>query len=245
MNAAVRAELLKLRTTRTVLVLLAAMTALVLLAVLLHAFGLPKHDLTDKGAQRRVLIAGQSLGVVFAALVGALSPTTELRHGTLRPTLLAQPNRVTVLTSKAITASIVGLGFGLISSAIAVAVATTALHDRALPLLLSGRDDLQLIVGGAGASALWAVMGTGLGSLVRNQVAAIVGIFIWLQIIENLLIDSAPAVSKFMPGALAQALAGSTQGTLRSPLAAAILLVLYTAGIALAGTAQLARTDIT
>jgi hypothetical protein len=48
-----------------------------------------------------------------------------------------------------------------------------------------------------------------------------------VQIVENLLVDSVPGVSRFMPGALGQAITGQRTGTLHSPELGALLLALY------------------
>ena len=56
MRAAIAAEVLKLRTTRTVLSLFLGMLGLVILAVALHGFGLPARDLAELSSQRLSLI---------------------------------------------------------------------------------------------------------------------------------------------------------------------------------------------
>jgi len=79
MRLQLRAELYKLRTTRAVVGVLAAMVALVTLAVLLHCSGLSLGRLTSRGDQRAVFVdVGVNLGAVFAGLVGALSITSEI-----------------------------------------------------------------------------------------------------------------------------------------------------------------------
>lgn len=113
MRALVRSELLKQRTTWTPLSLFAAMVGLVLLAVLLHAFGLPAGRLGDPRLQLMVLGRGEFLGVLFAALLGALSITAEIRHGTIRPTFLFSPRRVRVVAAKVSVGATIGAGFGL------------------------------------------------------------------------------------------------------------------------------------
>jgi ABC-2 type transport system permease protein len=244
MKDAIAAEFLKLRTTRTGWWLLLVMLGLVVLAVLLHGFGLGKPELGQAHNQLRVLTVGETLGAVFAALLGALSITAELRHGTIRPTFLASPRRSRVIVAKAIVSFFAGAAFGLIATAVAIGIGTAAFGVRGITSQLGSADYLQLLAGGAAASALWAVVGVGVGSLVRNQVAAIVGIFVWLQIIENLLIDSASKVSRFMPGALAQSMAGSKQGALSSPLAALFLLIVYSLLVVLIGGIRTSRTDV-
>jgi len=243
-RAAFGAEVLKLRTTRTVLSLFLAMLGLVVLAVALHGFGLPARDLAELSSQRRVLIAGETVGAVFAALLGAMSITAETRHGTIRPTFLGIPDRRAVVAAKALTSLLLGLALGLVATATAAAVGALAFATRDIPTQLNSADYAQLIAGGALASALWAVIGLGIGSLVRNQVGAIVGIFIWLQIVENLLIDSMPDISRYMPGSLAQAIAGSQIGALGSPVAALLLLIAYAAVVLLIGTTRVVRSDV-
>lgn len=243
MNAALAAELLKVRTTKTTLSLFLAMIGLVLLAVLLHGFGLPARDLAEAPNQMRVLTFGESVGTVFAALFGAMSITAEIRHGTIRPTLLGIPKRERVLAAKAVVAALIGLGFGLAATGTATLVGMAAFSARGIDRQLGGGDYLQLIVGGAGAAALWAVVGLGVGSLVRNQVTSIVGLFVWLLIIENLLIDSVPKFSRYLPGSLSQSIAGSQAGTLHSAGPALILLVAYAALALAAGTTKSVKSD--
>ena len=93
MNAVLRSELLKQRTTRTILQLPLWMIGLVALVVLLHVFSLNVTTLVSRDGQLKVLGWGTSVGALFAALLGALSITTEIRHGTIRPTFLATPRR--------------------------------------------------------------------------------------------------------------------------------------------------------
>lgn len=87
MTAHLRAELLKQRSTRTNVGLLATMVGLVLIAVLLHGYGLPAGNVDSRSKQITVLFAwGEVVGSLFAALLGAMSITGEYRHGTIRPT---------------------------------------------------------------------------------------------------------------------------------------------------------------
>ena len=131
MNAALSAEWLKLRTTRTTLGLLVVLLGLVTLATLLHGLGLKAASLDRADQQLRILAdAGESLGAVFAALAGALAITGEFRHGTIRPTLLAAPRRTTLIAAKAVTSMATGVAYGLIASGTAVASVAIALSAR-------------------------------------------------------------------------------------------------------------------
>jgi ABC-2 type transport system permease protein len=51
------------------------------------------------------------------------------------------------------------------------------------------------------ASALWAALGVGIGAIVRNQVATIVGLFAWVFVVEILLFQYLPGMARYAPGA--------------------------------------------
>jgi ABC-type transport system involved in multi-copper enzyme maturation permease subunit len=245
MRAQLRSELYKLRSTRTVASLVAAMLALVTLAVLLHGFGLPVSRLTSLPDQRGVFIdVGVSLGAVFAGLLGALSITGEIRSGTIRPTLLVTPRRGLVIAAKAVTVLAAGFVAGVISTGAAAGVGGAALASRGLTVQLGAGDYAQLILGGGAAAAMWALIGLGAGAVVRAQVPAIVALFAWLLFVENLFADL-PSAHRFVPGALAQALAGQQRsGILHTPAVAALLLALYAALAVAAGRTATTRRDV-
>jgi ABC-type transport system involved in multi-copper enzyme maturation permease subunit len=244
----VRSELLKQRTTRTTLILMAWMLGLILLVVLLHVFGLSAADLRKASNQPKVYGWGTSIGALFAALLGAISITAEFRTGTIRPTLLATPNRATVLGAKVIAAALAGLLVGLLAEALVSSIASAGLAIRGIHITLSAGDFAQLLAGGAGAAAVWATIGTGVGALVRNQVGAVVGLCVWLLLVESILIGDVPSAAKFSPGASAGALAGLIQnvssGALLAPAVGALLLLLYALAVATVGLIVTQRRDI-
>jgi ABC-type transport system involved in multi-copper enzyme maturation permease subunit len=245
MTAQLRSELHKVRSTRTFAGLLAALLGLVVLAVLLHAFGLSVAHLSNRGDQRGVLVdVGVNLGAVFAGLLGALSITGEFRSGTIRPTLLFTPRRDRVIAAKTVTALLGGLLVGVLASGVAAGVGAVALAGRGVPVRVGAGDFAVLIAGGGAAAALWAVIGLGVGAVVRAQVPAVIGLFTWLLFVENLLADL-PSAHRFAPGALAQALAGQRRdGTLHTPAIAAVLLALYAAAAIAAGRIATMRRDV-
>jgi ABC-2 type transport system permease protein len=241
-----RSEWLKQRTTGTNLGLAAAMVGLVVLAVLLHSL-LPAEELARRDAQLMVLGRGEFLGVLFAGLLGAISFTAEIRHGTIRPTLLVTPRRGRIVLGKVFVSMLSGAGFGLLAGAVAVAAGVTAFGARGIDLQLDGGDYALLVVGAAGASALWAAIGVGLGALLRNQVATIVVISTWLLFVEGLLVGDLVGIgdmSRFLPGAAASAISGQEPGTLLGPAAGLGLLALYAGVSAVAGSLATIRRDV-
>jgi ABC-2 type transport system permease protein len=87
----------------------------------------------------------------------------------------------------------------------------------------------------------------GVGALVRNQVAALVGVVVWVLLVEGLLMSllNAPSsLAKWLPSAAAAALT-NPGGAQLSRLGGALLLAGYALALALAGTRLVVRRDIT
>ena len=248
MRALLRAELLKQRSTRTVLGLFAAMLGLVLLAVVLHGLGLPADDLGSTDVQLMVFGRGEFLGVLFAALLGAMSITAEIRHGTIRSTFLVTPRRGRVVAAKVSVSILLGTGFGLAAGAVAAAAGTAALRARGIEVQLDQGDHALMIVGSAAAAALWAAIGVGLGALVRNQVPTLIGICAWLLFVEGLLAGDITGglgdIGRLLPGAAAAAISGQDPETLLAPAVGLVLLASYAAATALAGALATSRRDV-
>jgi ABC-2 type transport system permease protein len=240
-----RSELTKLATTPTVPAVEAALFVLVTVATILHAFGLSLGQLDSADHQRSIMIdVGVNLGGLFAALLGALAITSEVRTGTIRPTLLVTPNRYTVMAAKSVAAALAGALTGVVGTTTAAGVGTIAFGSRTgLSVQVEGSDIARLIAAGAGLGALLSLLGLAVGTLIRSQVPTLVGIFAWLLFIENLLMD-APGAHRFVPGALAQALAGQNRdGILTSGWVAAGVLTVYAAAAIAFGTLATARRD--
>jgi ABC-type transport system involved in multi-copper enzyme maturation permease subunit len=248
MNAAVRSELLKQRTTRTILQLPLWMIGLVALVVMLHVFSLNVATLTSHDGQLKVLGWGTSVGALFAALLGALSITSEMRHGTIRPTFLATPRRGRVITAKVAASALAGLAIGLLAEALTAGLESAGIETRGIHIALSAGDYVQLLAGGALSAALWAAIGVGVGAAVRNQVGAVIGLCVWLLLIETTLIGNVPGAGRFMPGAGAGALAGAIQtqsaSKLLTPWLGALLLATYAAAAIAAGLITTERRDV-
>jgi ABC-2 type transport system permease protein len=246
-RALFRAELLKQRSTRTGLGLFGAMLGLVVLAVLLHSFGLSTKDLSGTHVQLMVFGRGEFLGVLFAALLGAMTIAAEIRHGTIRPTFLVSPRRGRVVAAKVLVSVVLGSSFGLVAGAIATAVGTAALRARGIDVQVDQRDYVLLVLGSAGAAALWAAIGVGVGALVRHQVPTLVGICAWLLFVEGLLAGDAGGlgdIGRLLPGAAAAAISGQDPDTLLAPTLGLILLAIYSAAAALGGSIAISRRDV-
>jgi ABC-2 type transport system permease protein len=248
MTAQLRSELLKQRTTRTNLALLAWMVGLVVLVVALHVLSFGVDDLSRDGNQMKILGLGTLIGALFAALLGAMSITGEFRTGTIRPTFLVTPRRTRVVAAKVVASMLAGLGVGLVAAALTAGVETAGLAARGIDIELGSGDYAQLLAGGAFAAALFGAIGVGVGALVRNQVATVVGLCVWLLFLEPLLLGDVPSAAKYAPEASAGAIAGAIQSqiadTLVAPALGVVLLAAYAALAGLAGSLLITRRDV-
>jgi ABC-type transport system involved in multi-copper enzyme maturation permease subunit len=244
----VRAELLKQRTTRTTAVLLLWMVGLIALVVLLHVFSLSTGHIATRDGQLKVVGWGTSIGALFASLLGAMSITSEIRHGTIRPTFLVTPRRERVIAAKLTAGALTGLGVGLAAEALTAAIEAAGLAVREIHLEISAGDYIQLLAGGAAAAGLFAAVGVGVGAIVRQQVGAVVGLCVWLLLIETTLIGNVSSAGKFAPGAAAGAIAGAVQTQAASELVApalgVVLLAVYAATAAGAAAILTGRRDV-
>jgi ABC-type transport system involved in multi-copper enzyme maturation permease subunit len=240
-----RSETAKVTTTTTTVGLLAALAGLVVLAVVVHVYALPDDQLANGDSQRQLLTdIGINLGGLFAALIGALSVTTEFRTGTIRPTVLASPRRARVIAAKAVVSAGAGALAVLVSVGTASVAARVTLSVRDLASTPSAGDYVELLAGGAVAGGLLGVIGTAVGAIIRAQVPTFVALFIWLLFIENVLVEL-PGVHRFVPGALAQGIAGqSREGVLQDIWLAALVLCAYALGALFFSVDATRRRDI-
>ena len=197
--AQTRAELLKIRSTRTTIGLVLGMLAIVVLFSLLCGLLTKTHDLTTKEDQLGLLGVG-SLAGVFSALAGIMLVTSEYRYGTIRPTFLFSPRRSRVLAAKLAAGLLAGLGFGVDRWAARVRDRATQLSpDAALPSRSAAATSRCSQLGTIAGSAIWGAIGVGLGAIVRNQVGSIISLLAWGFVVENLLFAFVPSVGRFGP----------------------------------------------
>lgn len=169
-----------------------------------------------EGLAGLVYSSASGVGYVFPLLVGTLMVTTEFRHKTLTPTFLATPRRGVVLGGKFFVGIVVGLLYGILGSVAAIAAGAGVLSIFGVDAELGSSDTWTLVGRMLLAFALWAVVGIGVGTVVRNQVAAIVIVLAVTLFIEPIvrtlggLVSGFSEVVKWFPSAASDALVGKT-----------------------------------
>jgi hypothetical protein len=224
--------------------LLLGMVALILLFVLLTGLLSSVPSLSTAEDQRQILSIG-SLAGVFSALAGVLLVTSEYRYGTIRPTILFTPSRPRVIGAKVLAAILAGIGFGIVGEAIGWAIGYAILSGRGITFALNGGQTAQLVLGAPASIALWGAMGSGLGTILRNQVGGVITLLAWGFVVNPLLFGLVPSVGRFGPSYAEDSLVGLTTNHLLPPAAGGVVLVAWTALLAAVGLAITARRDVT
>ncbi len=191
LTAVLRSEWVKSTTVRTNKTIVAAAVVVGLLSSWATA-----AFITDEGMTAAEVAAGSTaLTAVLAAIAGILLFSAEAQHGTLAGALAAQPARWPVVAGKAVAATAFGLAL--------VVVGLLAGFAGALAGGLEVGDT-------SGVPSMWlwavlytcgsAVLGLGVGMVIRHSAGAISGLLVWWLVVEGLIVGFAPGeFSRFVP----------------------------------------------
>lgn len=193
MTALLRAEIIKLRTTRTFLAL--AGTALfisVALTALTAILGDPTRDSV------LVEVFASDVSSLFILILATVGIGGEWRHHTITSSLLAAPDRDRFLLAKVLAFAVAGALLSLLVAVLDAVVGYAILAYRDLPVPSAG-EVLGLAARSALVSALLGALGVTIGALTRNLVVAIVGLLLFLFVVEPTVIGFFPEVGRFGP----------------------------------------------
>jgi ABC-2 type transport system permease protein len=242
----IRAEFTKLRTTRLIYGVAAVMAAFAVLAVAANI--LDRQGAPPLAANSFPMLVGGPVTLLSGAalLLGILGMAGEFRHQTVTQTFLVTPDRGRVVAAKLVAYPLAGIALALSILAVTAAVAIGWLAAEGItPSLLDARLG-RVLLGAVLAAGLCGLVGVGVAALVRNQVAALVGVAVWVLLVEGLLMSllNIPSLGRWLPSAAAAALTNPGGGQL-SRLAGTLLLAGYALALALVGTRLVVRRDIT
>ena len=185
---------------------------------------------------------------VLLLILGIIGMTQEYRHRTATPTFLVTPRRGRVVAAKLLAYALAAVPIGLLVIATNVLVVEIYAGARGAAPSLTG-DNLRVLAGAWAALVIYAVIGVGIGALLRNQVGAIVGALVYLFVVEGIVIRAIPAIAPlftWLPGGALQALTATLDATdLLDPWQGALLLIGYGLVAAVLGTLFAVRRDIT
>jgi hypothetical protein len=246
--AALRSEWIKLRSLRSTPGILAAVVVIgALLSWILATFVKTDPDTHLPFTIGETFVFSTWLTMVLAIVMGTLSFTSEVQHGTLAAAVTTQPARWVIVAAKAVVGSGLGLAMGVLGMA-------AGFGGAVIGGLEAGDTSGSLATAGWGLllTALAPMLGLGIGMIARHSAGAITGVLVWALLIENLIKGFAPAsFTRLMPFSAAAGLLGiKTAGDNAETMAAALTRVqdafVFSGYIALAlviGTALLYRND--
>ncbi len=229
MTRLISGELIKVRTTRTALAFGVASVLLVLALVLISTLA---GDPTTAQEKREAMNVGGVLSVPLL-IFGIVGATGEYRHRTIAPAVLIAPGRGRLTVARLIAYMLTALVVGAVMVVVALALGLSLASGGES---LAAKDFATIIGGGLIVAVLTTALGVGVGVLVRNQVAGVVGALIWLFILSpalQLISDNLPAYTT-LPAA---GVAGGAQSDLSLSWTKAVIVLLvwavvfFTAGL--------------
>ena len=259
MSAAIRAELIKIRTTRLALLLFGVAAGMTTLGAVLTAArgrvgGRDVPSLSTAIGLRSVT-SFTGFALQLALILGITVASGEFRHRTATDTYLDEPNRTRVLIAKALAAATAGALLGLAIAAIATGVGLAFAAGKGYEVALGAGTMARSAAGATLGAALLAAIGVGLGSLLRSQIAAIITGFLWVGAVEQIAGGISDSLAAYLPMTAASTMAGATRYGAMPPIpsgldplpfgAVAVLLAAIAALMATVAARTTVRQDVT
>ena len=239
MKRLLRSEFRKLTSTKMPLAFIAVLNAF---AVISGTDMDGSKAFISTEADQQSLMAFAFNAFMGSGLFGAIAVAREYGHHTVVPTFLASPRRhravLAQLTAVALGGAVLSLiGVGLTVIAIAVALPTTEYG-----FLVSGGNVAQVVAASAFAGAAGAVLGAGIGSIVRNVGGAVTLAVFTFMVAPPLVVQLANETASWMPANLANVLSGTVDDV--SQPAAIAAMVAWAAVPAVVGLLTVQRRDV-
>jgi len=193
-------------------------------------------------------LSGMMLAQIIVGIVGVLAITSEFANGMIRASFAAVPKRLPVLWAKALVVTGVSLAV-MVPTMVATFLLGQTIIGGELNAGLGDDGVLRAVIGSAGYLTAIALLGLGLGAILRQAAAAIGVVFTLLLIAPGLLGLVLPAsiedaTLKYLPSNAGQAVTwiGPSDGLL-SPAVGALVVVGWVAAFLGVAAVLLKRRD--
>ncbi len=241
----VRGELRKITTTKMpwgflgVLVLIAALDAAV---VALGTDMDGSKTFVSTAADQQSLMAFGFNAMLGTALFGAIAVAREYGHGTVVPTFLTSPRRTRAVLAQLTATLIAGAVLALVGQLLIITGVALALPSTEYGFLVSAGDLTRLLTASAFAGMIGAVLGAGLGAVIRNLGGAVAAAILVLFVLPPLVVQLFSDAASWIPPTLFAVISGvSTDVGLWAALGAAAAWALVPAA---AGLIAVQRRDV-
>lgn len=198
----IRGEAIKMRSTRTAIGFTIAGVALTLLVVLVSTLA----DEPSTVSAKRDAITVAPIFVLFVVF-GVVGATGEYRHRTVAPAVLIAPDRLRLLSARALAYAVTAAGVALVMLVVSFAIGIPLMAGNEGEALAFA-DYAGLLGGGLLSAALGGMLGVGFGALVGNQVAGVVSVLVYLFVVDGLIGVAKSDLIPYTIGTAAPALGG-------------------------------------
>ncbi|MFD1150357.1 ABC transporter permease [Saccharothrix hoggarensis] len=247
-------EWLKLRSVRSTTYLVLSMAAVLAVGALVSYLMTADWDTSPPDLQQKFGTADPGVvavpfGQFSLGVLGALAITSEYGSGMIRTALVSVPRRGSYLVAKTAVVAAASLVLALATTLSAYLVGELITGDRPRPISAydSFGDAAPVLLANVASMVLVALVGLGLGFLLRSTAGALVslcGLLFVLPTVTLLLPEpwNERAYSVMVP-VLAPQLAGEVPDAPLSPVQAGLAMVAYLVVALGAGAATLLRRD--
>ena len=222
-----RSEIRKLTTTRMPLAFVAVLVVLAATNGVAVAVGTDmdgSKSFIATGADQQSLMAFAANAMMITGLFGAIAAAREYAHSTVIATYLASPRRPRALGAQLAAVGLGGAILGLLGAALTVGAVAASLPLTDYGFMVTAGGVAQVLAASAWAGACGAVLGAGIGTVVRNTGGAVTGAVLVLLILPPLIVQLANGTAAWVPSALANVASGITNDTSVASAGAAMAL---------------------
>jgi ABC-2 type transport system permease protein len=241
----VKGELRKLTTTKLpwafvgVSILIAALDAAVV------AFGTDmdgSKTFISTAADQKSLMAFGFNAMLGTALFGAIAVAREYSHHTVVPTFLTSPRRLRAVLAQLTAVLLGGAVLALLAQALVTTAVALALPSTDYGFKVAAGDLGQLLASAALAGVIGAILGAGLGTLIRNLGGAVAAAILVLFVLPPLAVQLFTDAASWIPPTLFAVISGTSTEV---GLGAALLAITAWALVpAAAGLVAVQRRDV-
>ncbi len=212
-----RSEWTKLRSLRSTWVTLGiAMALMVGLAALVSSVVVGEASAAQGPLDAMsVALAGSAFASVALGALGVMTMTSEYSSGSIRSTVLSVPKRTPVLVAKAVLLAAVSYVSMLVAVVASYAVSMSILASKGLDVSLGDEGVWRVLLGSPAYLALVALLGLGIGALLRSTPGGITTVLGLVLVV--------PPLASLLPGRIGETLshwlpsAAGQQVTLLTP----------------------------
>jgi ABC-2 type transport system permease protein len=241
----IRGEIRKLTTTRLPWGFLAVLLLVAGLDAAVVAFGTDMDGskaFIATAADQQSLMAFAFNAMMGTSLFGAIAVAREYGHHTVVPTFLTSPKRWRAVLAQLAAVLMAGAVLALAGQALVITGVALALPSTEYGFLMSTGDVIQLLAASALAGAIGAVLGAGLGALIRNIGGAVTTSVIVLFFVPPLLVQLFSDAGTWIPPTLFAVISGvSTDVSVWAALLAVVAWALVPAAV---GLVAVQRRDV-